>query len=94
MNEYKRLWAYWTTYQTLTQATPYSLVYGVEVMLPLEHQIPSLRIVIHESLTNEDNFKLHFQELKALDEKWLKAQQFLECYQSHLSRVFNKSVHP
>ena len=51
-------------------------------------------IDIHEGLTNEDNVKLHFQELKALDEKWLKAQQRLECYQAHLSRVFNKSVHP
>ena len=75
-------------------SNPYSLVYGIEVMLPLEHQIPSLRIDIHEGLTNEDNGKLHFQELKALDEKRLKAQQRLECYQAHLSRVFNKSVHP
>ncbi|KAK3006983.1 hypothetical protein RJ639_015832 [Escallonia herrerae] len=30
------LWAYRTTYRTPTQATPYSLVYGVEVVLPLE----------------------------------------------------------
>ena len=36
------LWAYWTTYRTSTQATPYSLVYGIEAVLPLERQIPSL----------------------------------------------------
>ena len=30
------LWAYRTTYRTPTQATPYSLVYGVEVVLPLK----------------------------------------------------------
>ena len=36
------LWAYRTTYRTPTQATPYSLVYGVEAILPLERQIPSL----------------------------------------------------
>uniref|UniRef100_A0A2N9I0X6 Uncharacterized protein n=1 Tax=Fagus sylvatica TaxID=28930 RepID=A0A2N9I0X6_FAGSY len=34
------LWAYRTTYRTPTQATPYSLVYGVEAVLPLERQIP------------------------------------------------------
>ena len=56
-------------YRTPTQATTYSLVYGVEVVLPLERQISSLRIAIYEGLTNEDNAKLHLQELKALDEK-------------------------
>uniref|UniRef100_A0A2N9FNB6 Uncharacterized protein n=1 Tax=Fagus sylvatica TaxID=28930 RepID=A0A2N9FNB6_FAGSY len=49
------LCAYQTTYRTPTQATPYSLVYGVEAVLPLERQIPSLRIAIQEGLTNEEN---------------------------------------
>ncbi|XP_008229457.1 PREDICTED: uncharacterized protein LOC103328826 [Prunus mume] len=40
------LWVYRTTYQMPTQATPYSLVYGVEAILPLESQIPSLRMVV------------------------------------------------
>uniref|UniRef100_A0A803LR38 Integrase catalytic domain-containing protein n=1 Tax=Chenopodium quinoa TaxID=63459 RepID=A0A803LR38_CHEQI len=40
------LLAYMTTYKNATQPTPYSLVYGVEVVLPLEVQIPSLRIAI------------------------------------------------
>ncbi|XP_028065579.1 uncharacterized protein K02A2.6-like [Camellia sinensis] len=34
------LWAYRTTHRTPTQATTYSLVYGVEAVLPLEQQIP------------------------------------------------------
>ena len=42
----KALWAC----RTHTQAIPYSLAYGVEVVLSLEHQIPSLRIVIHPSI--------------------------------------------
>ena len=48
------LWAY----RTPTQATPCSLVYGVEVVLPLKRQIPSLRIAIQEGLSNEDNVRL------------------------------------
>ena len=67
------LWAYRTTYRMPTQATPYSLVYGVEVVLPLECQIPSLRIVIHERLIDDDNVKLRIQDLEILDEKRLKA---------------------
>jgi len=88
------LWAYRTTFRTPTQATPYSLVYGVEVVLPLECQIQSLRIAIQEGFSNEDNVRLRLQELEALDEKCLEAQQQLECYQARLYRAFNKKVRP
>ncbi|KAL0310139.1 UNVERIFIED_CONTAM: hypothetical protein Sangu_2457300 [Sesamum angustifolium] len=63
------LWAYRTTIRTPTQATPYALVYGVEVVLPLEQQIPSLRIDIKERLTEEENAQIRLEELKALDER-------------------------
>ena len=88
------LWAYRTTFRTPTQATPYSLIYGVEAVLPLERQIPLLRIAIKEGLTGEENAKLKLQELEALDEKRLEAQQRLECYQARLSSAFNKRVKP
>ena len=67
------LWAYRTTFRTPTLATPYSLVYGVEAVLPLERQIPSLRIAIQKGLIGEENGKLRLQELEALDEKRLEA---------------------
>ncbi|KAL0299016.1 UNVERIFIED_CONTAM: hypothetical protein Sradi_6561400 [Sesamum radiatum] len=72
------LWAYRTTVRTPTQATPYALVYGVEAVLPLEQQIPSLRIAIQEGLTEEENAQIRLEELEALDEKRLEAQQRLE----------------
>lgn len=88
------LWAYRTTYRTATQATPFALVYGVESVLPLELQIPSLRIALQEGLTEDENDKLRLAELEALDEKRLQAQQNLECYQARMSRAFNKKVRP
>ncbi|XP_074288214.1 uncharacterized protein LOC141613381 [Silene latifolia] len=88
------LWAYRTTYKTPTQATPYALVYGVEAVLPLEMQIPSLRIAIQEELTEDENDKLRLAELEALDEKRLDAQQKLQCYQARMSRAFNKKIRP
>ncbi|XP_070031804.1 uncharacterized protein [Nicotiana tomentosiformis] len=84
------LWAYRTTFRTVTQATPYSLVYGVEAVLPFEQQIPSLRITIQERLTSEENAQLRLAELEALAEKRLEAQQKLECYQARLARAFNQ----
>jgi len=79
------LWAYRTTYKTPTQSTPFTLVYEVEAVLPLELQIPSLRIAIQKGLTEHENHKLRLSELEALDEKRLLAQQKLECYQARLS---------
>ncbi|KAL0549122.1 hypothetical protein IC582_013602 [Cucumis melo] len=88
------LWAYRTTHRTPTGVTPYSLVYGVEAVLPLEREIPSLRMAIQEGLTTEDNARLRLEELEALDEKRLEAQQALECYQARMSKAFDKQVRP
>jgi len=40
------LHTYHTIVRTSTRATSYSLVYGMEVVSPLEMEIPSLRILI------------------------------------------------
>ncbi|KAB2635364.1 hypothetical protein D8674_025898 [Pyrus ussuriensis x Pyrus communis] len=54
-------------------------------VLPLESQIPSLRMAIQEGLTDEENAKLRLQELEALDERRLEAQQHLEYYQARIN---------
>ena len=51
-------------------------------------------MAVQEGLTTEDNVKLRLQELEALDEKRLKAQQALECYQARMSKAFDKHVKP
>ena len=40
------LWAYHTSFHTSTRATPYSLVYGMEVVLPVEIEMGSLRVAL------------------------------------------------
>ncbi|XP_071912457.1 uncharacterized protein [Coffea arabica] len=60
----------------------------------LNHCIHSLRIAIQEGLSGEDNVRLRLEELEALDEKRLEAQQRIECYQARLSKAFNKHVRP
>ncbi|KAL0289163.1 UNVERIFIED_CONTAM: hypothetical protein Sangu_2626000 [Sesamum angustifolium] len=59
---YKRigeaLWAYRTTVRTPTHATPYALFCGVETVIPLEQQIPSLRMAIQEGLIEEENAQI------------------------------------
>ena len=44
------LHAYRTTVRTSTGTTPYSLVYGMEAVMPLEVEIPSLRVLMDSEL--------------------------------------------
>ena len=86
------LWAYRTTVRTPTGNTPFSLVYGCEAVIPLEIQMPSLRVALMTKITSEDNDWLCLQELEALDEKRLQAQQHIELYHARISKAFNKKV--
>ena len=88
------MWAYRTTHRTPTQLTPYQLIFGTEVVLPLEIQIPSLRVALREEITDEENTTLRLEELESLDEKRLRAQQSLELYRARISKAYNKLVRP
>jgi hypothetical protein len=59
--------------RTTTHATPYSLVYGSKVVLPLEVQLPSLWVTVLEEITNDVKIRLRLQELDALEEGRLQA---------------------
>ncbi|KAM0901363.1 hypothetical protein ACQ4PT_020050 [Festuca glaucescens] len=89
---FESLWAYHVTVRTPTQSTPYSLVYGSEVVLPLEVQLPSLRVAIQDELTKDEQVHLRFQELDALEEERLYALQNLELYRQNMVRAYDKLV--
>ena len=42
------LWAYRTSFRTSTGATPYSLVYDMEAVLPVEIEMGSLRVALKQ----------------------------------------------
>ena len=44
------LQAYRTSFHTSTGATPYSLVYGMEVVLPIETKMSSLRVALEQQI--------------------------------------------
>ena len=43
---FSSLWAYRTLVKTTIGFTPFQLVYGLEVVLPIQCQIPSLKLVV------------------------------------------------
>ncbi|XP_077226343.1 uncharacterized protein LOC143859575 [Tasmannia lanceolata] len=86
------LWAYRTSIRSSTGVTPYSLVYGMEAVLPVEVRIPSLRVMMEANLPESEWAKARHQELQMIDEKRLRALYHIQGYQRRIERAFNKKV--
>jgi len=54
--------------------------------------MPSLRVTLATKMTKKGNDRIRLQELEALDERRLQAQQRIELYQARISIAFNKKV--
>ena len=84
------LWAYRTTYKVTTKATPFSLVYGVESILPIEFEVQSLRIAIDERLTMAPSLVERLLMLESLDETRRASAQHVETIQRRRKLAFDK----
>ncbi|XP_037495010.1 uncharacterized protein LOC119370597 [Jatropha curcas] len=83
------LWGYRTSIRTPTGATPYSLVYGMEAVLPIELEVQSAR-VIRESQISEANWAENYHlQLLGMDEKhWVLDEKRLR--QFHQTQVYSR----
>jgi hypothetical protein len=64
---FSALWAYRTSVKTSTGFTPFQLVYGIEAVLPIECEIPSLKLKV-ELLPHTSAEEERFLYLSKLDE--------------------------
>ncbi|XP_028052406.1 protein NYNRIN-like [Camellia sinensis] len=84
------LWAYRTSKRKPTQATPYSLVYGSEAVLPIELETPSARMALASGMVLEPRTI----RLEALEEKHDRAAKVMERYHESIARAYNQTVVP
>ena len=64
---FSALWAYRTIVKISTGFTPFQLVYGLEATLPIECEIPSMKLIV-EILPNTTLEEERFLYLNKLDE--------------------------
>ena len=48
------IWAYRTSFFNSTGVTPFSFVYGMEVVLPFNMEVSSLRVALEHQITETD----------------------------------------
>ena len=86
------LWGYRTSIRTSTGETPFALTYGMEAMLPIELEIPSLRVLLENEVNEVQWLQSRHDELSLLDERRLKAMEHTRAYQGRMARAFDKKV--
>ena len=75
------LWVYPTSFKTNIQSTPFRLAFGLEVVMLVEFQVPSLRIQVQESLSERQSEQIRLQQLLELGEAMVHSMAILELEQ-------------
>ncbi|XP_070042660.1 uncharacterized protein [Nicotiana tomentosiformis] len=86
------LLGYSTIVHTSTGANPYLLVYGTQVVIPVEVEIPSLRIIQEDELSDAEWVWNRYEQLDLIDGKKMNAVCHGQLYHNRMARAFNKKV--
>jgi hypothetical protein len=90
---FSTLWAYRTSVKSATGFTPFRLVYGMEAILPIECEIPSLKLAV-ELLPNTSAEEERLLYLMRLDETRRDATLVIEAQKKRVKAQYDKHVKP
>jgi len=75
-------------------ALQYSLVYGMKVVMPLEVEISSLRVLMDSELEEAEWAKMRYEQLNLISEKRVVAICHHQLYQKRMAKAYDKKVRP
>ena len=78
----------------MLEATPYSLIYGMEAVLPIEVEIPSLRVLRKVKLEEAEWVQARYEQLNLIKEKRMKVICHGQLYQKRMMRAHDKKIRP
>ena len=88
------LYTYRIEVRTSIGTTPYSRVYRIEVVLLIEVEIPSLRVLREVELEEVEWVQARYEQLNFIEEKRMKAICHSQLYQKRMMRAHNKKIRP
>jgi hypothetical protein len=90
---FSALWAYQTFVKSASRFTPFQLVYGLEAILLIECEIPSLKLIV-ELLPNTSVKEERLLYLMRLDETLRNATLVIEAQKKRVKAQYDKHVKP
>jgi hypothetical protein len=90
---YSTLWAYRTSVKTATGFSPFQLIYGLEAVLPIECQIPYLKLVV-ELFPDTSLLEQRFLYLEQLDEQHCDAALANKAHKKRFKCQYDRFVRP
>jgi hypothetical protein len=84
--------AHRTSRHRATKVTPFELVYGQEVVLPVEVSLQNLRITGQDYLSAKEYIKLMMDKVDEAPENRLKALEEIEKEKVKIAKAYNKRV--
>jgi len=85
------------TYKDWHEMLPFALhalVYGMEAVMALEVEIPSLRVLIDSELVEAEWAKVRYEQLNLISEKRIAAICHHQLYQRRMAKSYDKKVRP
>jgi hypothetical protein len=86
------LWAHRTSRHTATKVTPFELVYGQEVVLPVEVGLQNLKVTGLDSLSAKEYHELMMDKIDDVPESRFKALEEIEKEKVKIAKAYNKRV--
>jgi hypothetical protein len=86
------LWAHRTSRHRATKVTAFELVYGQEVVLPVEASLQNLRIMGQDYLLAKEYTKLMMDKVDKAPERRLKAWEEIEKEKVKIAKAYTKCV--
>eukprot|EP00253_Pinus_taeda_P032423 PITA_32423 len=86
------LWAYRTTWRNTTEHTSYELVYGKEVLLPIEFQVKTFKMAVQLGMDLSEAQKHRLEQLNELDEIRQEAIQRTDLVQHQRAKWHDKYI--
>ena len=88
------LWAYRTAEKITTKRTPFYLTYGLDVLTPIEFDLPTYRILDSRRLSIEDSQTIRLQSIEKLEEDRTYALLENTTQQFKRKKAYDKKLKP
>jgi hypothetical protein len=90
---YSTLWAFRTSVKTVTGFSPFQLIYGMEAVLPIECQIPSLKLAV-QLLPDTSPLEEWLVYLEQINKQCRDAALVNEAHKLKVKCQYDRSIHP